>query len=334
MESRRARPTLRVIQDDLHTGWKSPHVRPQAGVDGLDPLSPLSELPHPIIEKALESFGDDPQRDNYVGRIKSSTLLVLLEIKSGQWRGGVWIDPENAICWLVVAGLAKGGHTDRDDFYERIRRADKTGEVDRWLPTDKDHRQLKRETAATLLFDWEFEIQRLVLEALRAISKSGTTKFTLPHPAGSVRKFGDCGLTIAQVDEPNFEREEIIAEINLEKEFRTSSLGWQATMRVLISISPPETSWDRHGETYSTMGESESHSLRADQLQSIGYDGQLAQSDQNDKAHYAHRRNLALSSVAGRGVRSMCGVYFVPYQDHESLPMCPVCEKRYQALPT
>ncbi len=40
---------------------------------GFDPLSPLSELPHPIIHKARESFGDDPQHDNYVGPVKSCT---------------------------------------------------------------------------------------------------------------------------------------------------------------------------------------------------------------------------------------------------------------------
>jgi hypothetical protein len=333
VESRRARPTLRVLQDDLRAGWESQHAQPRAGVGGLDPLSPLSELPHPIIQKALESFGDDPQRDNYVGRIRSSTHFALFEIKSGQWRGGVWIDPDTGVCWLIAAGLAKGDHTDHDDFYERVKRANRSGEIDKWLPTDDDRRQLKRERAARLLPDWELNIQRLVLEGLRAISRSGTTAFALPHPTEPVRRFGECTLTVAQVNEPDFEYEEIVVEIDLENEFRTSNLGWQATIRVLISISPPETSWDRFDNTYSTIGEIESHVLRIDQLRAITNDGQLAQSNPNNRAHYAHRRNLVFSSVAGLGVRSMCGVYFVPYQDHESLPKCPVCENRYLELP-
>lgn len=304
-----------------------------AGVGGLDPLSPLSELPHPIIQKARESFGDDPQHDNYVGRVKSCTRFTLLEIKSGQWRGGVWIDSGTGTCWLVVAGLAKGGHEDRDDFYERVSRADDSGEIERWLPVDDDRRQLKRETAARLLTDWELDIQRLVLDALRAVAEGGTAAFVLPHPKGPAWRFGICRVTVEQVREPGFEREETVVEIELENEFRASNLGWQATMHVLISISPPETSWDRFGDTHSTIDEWGSLALRIDQLQKITDEGLVAQSTPNDKAHYTHRRHLALSSVMGRGVRSMCGVYFVPYQDHESLPRCPVCEERYRDLP-
>ncbi|MFC4040955.1 DUF3039 domain-containing protein [Dactylosporangium siamense] len=322
------------MQDDLLAGWESPHAQPQAGVGGRDPLSPLSELPHPIIRKALESFGDDPECDNYVGRIKSSTRLVLFEIKSGQWRGGVWIDPETGVFWLIAAGLAKGGHKDHDDFYERVKRADQSGEIDRWLPTDDDRRQLKRETAARMLTDWELNLQRVVLEALRTVAEGGTTAFALPHPADPAKRFGECTLTVAQVHEPDFEYEETVVEIDLANEFCGSNLGWQATIRVLISISPPETSWDRFGDSYSTISELKSHFLRVDELQAITDRGQVAQSDPNDMAHYTHKNNLALSSVEGLGVRSMCGIYFVPYQDHESRPKCPVCEERYLKLPT
>lgn len=87
------------------------------------------------------------------------------------------------------------------------------------------------------------------------------------------------------------------------------------------------------GNSYSTIGEIGSLALRLDQLQAIADRGEIAQSQPNDRAHYAHRRNLALSSVVGLGVRSMCGVFFVPHMDHESLPKCEVCEERYLALP-
>jgi hypothetical protein len=331
--SRRGRPTLRVLQDDLRDGWESPHARPRAGAEGLDPLSPLSELRHPIIRKAVESFGDDPAHDTYVGRVRSSTSFVMLEIKSGQWRGGVWVDPDTGVCWLVAAGLAKGNHTDRDDFYERVKRADESGEIGRWLPTDDDRRQLKRETAASFMTNWELDIQQRVLEALRAISNKGTTTFALPHPAGPTRQFGECTLTMTQADETDFKHEEVVVEVDLVNEFRASGLGWQATVRVLIAISPPETGWDRVGDTYSTIGEIGSLALRVDQLQAIMDCGEIAQSHPNDRAHYAHRRNLALSSVVGLGVRSLCGVFFVPHKDHESLPKCEVCEERYLALP-
>jgi hypothetical protein len=138
---------------------------------------------------------------------------------------------------------------------------------------------------------------------------------------------------MAQADDTDFKREEIVVELGLANEVRSSGLGWQATLRVLIAISPPETGWDRLGDTYSTIGEIGSLALRIDQLQAITDRGEVAQSQPNYTAHYAHRRNLALSSVAGLGVRSLCGIFFVPYQDHGSLPKCEICEERYLALP-
>jgi hypothetical protein len=321
------------LQDDLQDGWESPHAKPRDGVGGLDPLSPLSELHHPIIRKAAASFTDDPTHDKYVGRIRSCTRFVMLEIRAGQWRGGVWVDPDTGVCWLVAAGLAKGGHADHDDFYERVRRADESGDIDKWLPTHDDRRQLRRETAATLMIDWELDIQRRVLEALRAITGGGTATVVLPHPTNLERPFGVCTVTMVQADEPGFRREEVVVEIDLANEYRAANLGWQATMRVLISISPPETGWDRVGDTYSTINEIGSLVLRVDELRTVTDRGELAQSRPNDRAHYAHRQNLALSSIAGLGIRSLCGVYFVPYQDHEALPRCTTCEERYQALP-
>jgi hypothetical protein len=214
-----------------------------------------------------------------------------------------------------------------------VKRADESGEIDRWLPSDEDRRQLKRETAARLLTDWELEIQRLAMDALRTVAKGGSSDFILPHPKDPAKRFGQCRVTVEQAYDPGFEREETVVEIDFENEFRASRLGWQATIRILISISPPETSWDRFGDTHSTIDEIGSHALRVDQLQKIVDEGVLAQSIPNDKAHYAHRRNLAMSAVEGRGVRSMCGVYFVPYQDHGSLPTCSVCEERYCDLP-
>jgi len=133
MHSRRARPTLRLIEEDLAVGWES--ARPLRLLADGDPeaLHPLSELPHPIISKATESFGPDAVSDNYVGPITASTRLRLMEVKVGQWRGGVWEDPGTGVHWLLVAGLAKGGHRDHDDFYEQVKRENNGGDPRRWL---------------------------------------------------------------------------------------------------------------------------------------------------------------------------------------------------------
>ena len=137
-------------------------------------LHPLSELPHPILAKAVSSFGDDPADDNYVGPIASSTRLPLLEIKAGQWRGGVWHDRVLDVCWVLVAGLAKGGHEDHDDFYQCVARD--SSDPSRWMPTEADVRLLKRERAALRLTEWELEIQRQLAGALCEVQRGGETR--------------------------------------------------------------------------------------------------------------------------------------------------------------
>ncbi|MBK7820104.1 MAG: DUF3039 domain-containing protein [Tessaracoccus sp.] len=38
-------------------------------------------------------------------------------------------------------------------------------------------------------------------------------------------------------------------------------------------------------------------------------------------------------TVTGRAVRSLCGIYFVPAQDHQKLPPCATCQERLAELP-
>ncbi|MBX3311061.1 MAG: DUF3039 domain-containing protein [Cryobacterium sp.] len=44
-------------------------------------------------------------------------------------------------------------------------------------------------------------------------------------------------------------------------------------------------------------------------------------------------KSLADRMIEGLGVRSLRGIYFVPTQDHASLPKCATCAERSQALP-
>lgn len=115
MLSRRARPTLRLLREDLGSGWNDPQPLRCLENGDLSSLHPLARLPHPIIAKAAESFGNNPEDDNFVGLILCVHSIELKEIRAEQWRGGVWMDDQE-VCWLITAGLAKGGHKDRDDF--------------------------------------------------------------------------------------------------------------------------------------------------------------------------------------------------------------------------
>lgn len=296
-------------------------------------LHPLSELPHPIIAKAAQSFGPDPADDNFVGPIASSTELRLLEIKQSQWRGGVWNDPDTGVCWLVSAGLAKGGHQDRDDFYRRVERTDEAGDCARWLPSDDDVRLLKQETAAHLRTEWELRCQCSVFEALETVQRGGRQRIEIAHPVPGRGRFASVEIAMNVVREGSSQADEILVEVLPEKQYAGSALLWQLTVRVLISIEPPEQSWDRAGDTYTNIGEPGAWSARLAPLGSLVRANELATSEPGSTSHYAHRLHLAGKTISGEAVRSLCGVYFVPTQDHEALPQCESCAERLAELP-
>lgn len=90
--------------------------------------------------------------------------------------------------WLVAAGLAKGEHQDRGDFYQRVQRENGSGGSAAWLPTVDDVRLLKGETAARLVIVWELNIQRNLLNALREIHSGGTVRIDITP--GTCRREG------------------------------------------------------------------------------------------------------------------------------------------------
>lgn len=323
-----------MLREDLSADWDSPYPQRSLAQGRINELHPLSELGHPIIAKARESFGTDPASDNFVGPIASSTEMRLLEIKASQWRGGIWVDDETGVCWLVVAGLAKGGHQDRDDFYQRVARRNQDGSSPEWLPTKEDIRLLNQETAARLLTEWELEVQRSVFEALRSVGNGGEAKFRVRHPVTARGDLADVCVEVSSERDAEIPVDTILVEVDPAQKDAERNLLWQLTSRVLISLDPPEQGWDAFGMTYSNIGEPSRWSERARELEALVTDGTLAESKPGESSHYAHQEHLAGSTIEGRAVRALCGVFFVPIQDHKSRPCCPECQTRYDELPS
>jgi hypothetical protein len=334
VHSRRARPTLRLLAEDLTADWTSPRPRRLLVEGRFDELHPLSELPHPIIAKAAESFGMDATADNNAGLIVSSNQLHLLEIRAGQWRGGVWQDEESGVHWLVAAGLAKGEHQDRDDFYQRVQRENDSGASTDWLPTEDDVRLLKRETAARLVTVWELDIQKRLLDTLRRIHSGGTARIDIPHPVRAGEKVCVADIEVVQVRDEGYQADEITLEILAERAYAGSDLVWNLTLRALTTLSPPEQGWDRYKDTYSTIAEPGYFAARVTALEALVAGQALEESVPGQHAHFTHRRHLAGNTIEGKAVRALCGAYFVPTQDHDSLPCCPTCRERLDDLPS
>lgn len=294
-----------------------------------DELHPISELPHPIIAKATESFGANEADDNFVGSIGSSTKLRLLEIKQSQWRGGVWIDEETGVCWLIVAGLAKGGHKDHDDFYQRILRENNSTNLEHWLPTTDDLRLLKSETAARLMTEWELSTQRKIRDVFQDIHSGGLQRISIDHPIPTRGLFATIDIQISSTEDTD----EVTVVIEPSHTAAGSNLLWKLTTRVLISINPPEQIWDRYRNTYYSLDEAGTWLDRLTELNALVKANELAQSIPGSVSHYSHRKHPAGSTITGKAVRSLCGAFFVPTQDHTKLPQCPECKESYTKLP-
>lgn len=285
---RRARPTLRLLREDLSSGWEDPGPVRCLESEDLSSLHPLPGLPHPIIAKAAESFSDNPEDDTSVGSIRCVHSIELKEIRSEQWRGGVWID-DQSICWLIVAGLAKGGHKDRDDFYESLERLEEHGGVSRLLPSGQDRRLWKREVASAELAAWDHSIQRAVTACLDAIHTGGTEIFSVPHPMSDVlderdRIMAKVEVQIEPIRDSSYEADEIVVTVTPSSRWANSELTWNLTTRILISLSPPEQSWDRFQNTYSNIAEPGAFTRRLDALRSLNESGRLTESHPGDHA--------------------------------------------------
>lgn len=336
MSHRRARPTLRLLTEDLAYRLDDAGLERALREGRVQELHPLSGLPHPIIEKAAAAFSENPDEDNPEGRIRSSKSLELWEVKVSRWRGGVWIS-DTGVCWLVVCGLAKGDHEDYDDFYKRIERLEAAAEMGSLAPTESDLRLWKREVVAEALEAWGQTVQGQVMAALGEVQGEGSASFQVPHPLADRLPKHDQVVSSVQVDmtrcnEVDYSYEDIVVTFDTAARWSGSDIEWEAILRVLISISPPEQGWDRYKQTFSNMAEPGTLAARRRTLQDLVDVGKLAESEPGQHAHQAHRQSLTERTVNGQAARALCGAFFVPRQDHESLPQCPTCAQRIEEL--
>ena len=334
MHNRRARPTLRVLTDDLQSGWADPWPLRAIAEGRIEALHPVSELPHAVVGKAAECFGADEADDNFVGVINCARSASFLEIKIGQWRGAVWRDHETGVNWLVAAGLAKGDHLDRDDFYEVLKRAFDANDEAKYFPSEQDVKLLRVETVSRLNMQWRLEIQRLTADALDLAKDHKSARFQVRHPAAQPRHIvGTWTVEISVSNEPGLDAEDCFVSAHIEPNFIGTNLAWQMRRAVLNALCPFDQAWDRYKETYSNISEPGWWSERAAAVRQYVQRGELVEWRPGQAKHYCHRKDLASSTINGAAVRGMCGVFFVPTQDHHKLPMCPECADAHDQLP-
>ncbi|MCT1435959.1 DUF3039 domain-containing protein [Brachybacterium paraconglomeratum] len=332
--SRRARPTLRVLREDLGDGWPSPFTRRAIEAGDIEAIQPLDALDHPILLKASSSFTDNPADDTYVGSIASVSSSQLLEIKSGQWRAGVLV--ESDVCWVVTAGLAKGGHKDRDDFYKSLERQEENGTISALLPSQEDRDALKRERASAIIEDWQLQVQNLLLDAVRTVAHGGVAEISIPSPdpkAESGELFASMTMEVA-LPEDDYPHEDVVLEFSFADRWKNTQLRWHLTVQALATVNPPQDGWYPTGEVYSNLLEPGTLARRALEVEALHDRGEIARSTPTSHSHWTHRKNLAQRSIDGTAVLALCGIYFVPHRDAGAFDKCPTCASLYSEIPT
>jgi hypothetical protein len=73
--------------------------------------TPLDEIEHPLLVKAIEQFAGDATPHERIAAVDDQ---VLFKVKVQRWRGAIWFDGEGGP-WLVSAGSREDGSP--DDFY-------------------------------------------------------------------------------------------------------------------------------------------------------------------------------------------------------------------------
>jgi hypothetical protein len=140
-------------------------------------------------------------------------------------------------------------------------------------------------------------------------------------------------LTVAQGDLGGLQVDEVLIEVDAISSREGTDVLWTLQKRLLTSVCPPQPGWDRYKNTFGTVAEPGALSVRIDELREFVTSNELCPSQPGEVKHWTHRRSLADATINGEAVKSMCGTYFVPVQDHESMPQCAECQQRYDAIP-
>ena len=250
--------------------------------------------------------------------------------KTQRWRGAVYEEPGGQ-AWLCAAGYRYEGEV--SDFYRQFTAHVLADGPEGYLPTDEDRRLLDRENAEREFVEWESGLQDVIQRLCFEAQGAGMVTQTLPGPDGLPLAEVSIAYSAVEVDDA----EESLVDVY----FEFSCLNWAAPELLewaenvmLLAIDPNEQVWQpthiRDGRAYSlVLTEDEATPLFQAMESGSRRPGEGVM---GEHAHWTHRERLTESTVNGEAVKGLCGVWFVPRQDHEGRPRCPRCDMVHRGL--
>ncbi|WJZ01666.1 DUF3039 domain-containing protein [Corynebacterium freiburgense] len=337
MTNLRARPTLRVLDEDLNVDGRFSSLVEQLRCNPSASQS-ICDIDHPIIRKAGQCFGDDPTCDMKTGIVKGATRYTVYKLRESQWRGGVWKDAEG-VNWLIIAGLAKGEHEDYNDIYKKIARAHKNEKTaDLLKPRDEDYAILKAENVVRRLHKWKLTVQEATKNCVEESMSCSTASFDIVFPpelattrVESERILSKVTIQFEADDSGIFELE-VLFEPNLK--WRNSGIFEVLKIQVLNSILPPLHRWDLINDCrFFTLDEEKVWQERLQALKTAVEKKVLQPTVKDPNSHYLHKADIVESSINGTAQRALCGVYVVSTRNADAIEPCPECQRIYNQLP-
>lgn len=354
MNSQR-RVTLRCLCDDLRSDWHDVHQqrrfgRLRAGIAAgsstsdtallLDGLPTTAQAAHPLVASFSAAFaGDDPdvRRESISGLSDPHWWKQ----KVARWRGAA---TDAAIVgagevWLCAGGLRAAG--DQRDFYATFMETVSGHGADRYLPAAEDRRVQEIEALVARRDAWSAQVKLSVVVALDSVLRESaplTVHIPPPAPHPTTERIAHLELSVERLSDDDEEIIELTLVVSHQDRSRPHLVGL-AIETALSVVSPVAEDWrvlpaHEADEVWVALVGPEAvmavrESVVAGELvESLAARGAV----HGVHAHYTERGRIVDASVAGDAVPGLCGQWFVPVADPDTMPVCEMCVRRYGEL--
>lgn len=349
------RVTLRCLCEDLTEDWEDvaekrafQQLRRTLASDGRDSgvAEVLEDVPttaraaHPLVGGFFAAFESDSTavlRES----ISGLTDPHWWKERVGRWRGAA-TDASHAgdgEAWLCAGGLRAGG--DQRDFYKAFMAEVQGRGPDSFLPAQEDRRLQEVEAKVARRDAWIDQVRLSVLVCISEADRTGgDVLLHVPAPGSAAIEDALAHLTFTVHHEGDGTDEllEFFMHVSNQDHARSNLVRMvidhaQAVVEPVVdawrvlpgagadqiwsTLISSETLQAAHGAR--AAGETPAH-LRGTHLK-LGV-----------QAHYTRKDGIVSAAVEGDPVRGLCGRWFVPTANPESLPVCAVCEEKHSSL--
>ena len=350
------RVTLRCLCEDLDSDWANSHQRREfarlwrlAQGDAsngelariIKSLPPTVMIDHPLVTSFRSAFEDDAKT---VRRESISGLSNphFWKQKSNRWRGAA-TEAIDAVgegeVWLCAGGLRAQG--DNRDFYNQFCSHIKAHGALKFLPTAADRRYQDVEAKNARREAWRAQIQLSTLICLNKALKTredNSLHVPAPKPDSEDAPLLHATFQVERVDDAVESITELVVQIHI-NDLKHMNLATLAKNYVLNAIEPNVEAWSLlPGAGTDTIWATDVTPQIGELAATASESNELPASSRGKwapaaSAHYSRKNYLVEAHVKGDPVRGLCGTWFVPTDNPDNHPICPICKERYQALP-